>query len=171
MLRRSLILNFSAAGLYHDDIISDSFASIIESAGKLKESQRDRKMSLKNFVYACLHFQCEMRALRALKTFNRRAEINTHRQTDGDDNRRMLTTVLQSASQEEIVFLKQALEKFGGLGEEERALLRTMFDYADLSEMCKQAPSLSALGRAIRFGSQNDLMKAWADAKITFGRA
>jgi hypothetical protein len=158
MLRTHLERNFPGASSSHDDIVSDVMIKAYEDSPNI-ETKYNRLITLNAFIWGWMRKNASWRAISALQKLAKKQELAGHSDRDEEqDELARLPTPIIGAEQEEILFLKQVIEGFGMLPEEELAHMWTITDRTDLSEMCAQVRELKNILKEMRSGDTSGFM-------------
>lgn len=153
----------------HDEIVGSAMAKALEKAEVIEQSwrQSDRTIILAGWVYGFLRKTAEFGALGAIKKWNKNLRIGSGAKLLDEDseNEPARPVPILYADQEEIVFLKQLLEKLGCLEVYERSWLRTVIDRATLSEMCASNPRASKWVKTLSHGTQEEVSAVMREMK------
>lgn len=125
----------------HDDILSDVMFGSLQDAAKL-EARCPLDASLPAFILRCLYTRAKWGAINALKKLSAREGIADHATRDeSEDVLERLPVPIMYPEQEDIVWMKQVIERLG-MHEDDVAKLRLIFERSTLSEMLSKIDAL-----------------------------
>lgn len=143
-LVRYLGRHFPSIQYEHENVIGHAFETVVRRADHIAEVY-DGSQPLKEFIAAFLTGCVKNGARQAMKTAGKRVDMaeRSALEEDGEsEGRAVLPHIMVYGDQDEIVWLKQVIERLGHLNLVERTRLRRMFDRADLSEMLAEQRAL-----------------------------
>lgn len=157
----------------HDEIIGSSMALALERAAEIEQAWRQshRGIALAGWVYNFIRRSAEWGALNAIKKWNKNVRIGgaAGLLDEEDDSAPARPVPIHFPDQEEILFLKQLIEKLGRLQPYELAWLRTVTDRATLSEVCATLPAVKRWMEKLRYGEPEEAAEVFKEMRAFSG--
>lgn len=170
LLHGYLMSEFSTVQHDHDSVVDATIEECLKRTDVIEAGFLSHPISsFKGWVYACLKTRAGSRAIDVLKKSRKTVQIYQGGEVGDEETRVAHPHPIVYAPQEELVYMKQLLERFGRLPDEEVSALRFMIDGADVSEMCARVPFIRSLMRRARNSSPIEFAKEVADLRATLG--